>query len=314
MGIWILYSVLIIPYRFGWLDTTTDSAKIFDYLVDALFFVDVLVNFNTAYYDSFTEVYVFDRSKIAVTYFTFWFWVDVVSAIPLEVFLILVASSNANFIRFVKLFRLIRLIRVIKLYRNSSWELYLQKLRISPALINLLLLAIQILFLCHFFACFWHYISLGEVNSWVTAFSFTDSSSIDTYIASLYFVVVTMLTVGYGDIHATTDTERIFASIAMLTAGLIFGALLSKVSLLLEKFDPQARAYREKMSGFKSYLDGIQINTELKNDAKVCQISIIFDLFCLFAYIRNRKHMPIISMSDLRSTSATYLTSCRNLH
>ena len=269
MGMWILYSILIIPYRFGWLDDVSDSAQIFDYIIDALFFADVIVNFNTAYYDSRAEIFVFDRSKIAVTYCTFWFWVDIISAIPLEVFLIFIVSSNANFIRFIKLLRLIRLIRVIKLYRNSSWEIYLEQLRISPALLNLLLLAIQILFLCHIFACFWHYLSLNEVNSWVTVFEFTGQSSTDTYIASLYFVVVTMLTVGYGDIHATTSKERIFASITMLTAGLIFGALLSKVSLLIEKFDPQARAYKEQMSAFKSYLDGIQISAELKNEAKV---------------------------------------------
>lgn len=37
-----------------------------------------------------------------------------------------------------------------------------------------------------------------------------------TWIESLYFTVVTTTTVGYGDLHPTTDTSRLVASIFIL--------------------------------------------------------------------------------------------------
>eukprot|EP00597_Dinobryon_sp_UTEXLB2267_P011107 CAMPEP_0170103660 /NCGR_PEP_ID=MMETSP0020_2-20130122/3637_1 /TAXON_ID=98059 /ORGANISM="Dinobryon sp., Strain UTEXLB2267" /LENGTH=1243 /DNA_ID=CAMNT_0010327291 /DNA_START=886 /DNA_END=4617 /DNA_ORIENTATION=- len=77
-----------------------------------------------------------------------------------------------------------------------------------------------------------------------------------------------MLTVGYGDIHATNNDERAFAIATMLTGGILFGALLSKVTLLIDKRDPQAKAYKEKMAELRSYLDGIPLTLELKNEAK----------------------------------------------
>jgi hypothetical protein len=96
-------------------------------------------------------------------------------------------------------------------------------------------------------------------------------STFDTYIVSLYYIVVTMLTVGYGDIHATNNNERAFAIAKLLTGGILFGALLSKVTLLIDKRDPQAKAYKEKMSQLRSYLDGIPLTLELKNEAKVTE-------------------------------------------
>jgi hypothetical protein len=38
------------------------------------------------------------------------------------------------------------------------------------------------------------------------------------YIISLYYAVVTMTTVGYGDIHATNVAERIAAILIMLVS------------------------------------------------------------------------------------------------
>ncbi len=36
-------------------------------------------------------------------------------------------------------------------------------------------------------------------------------------MASLYYIIVTMLTVGYGDIHPTNFLERVYGILTMLT-------------------------------------------------------------------------------------------------
>ena len=43
----------------------------------------------------------------------------------------------------------------------------------------------------------------------------------DKYVAALYWAIITMITVGYGDIYPTNTTERIFVIImALFSCGL----------------------------------------------------------------------------------------------
>ena len=51
-----------------------------------------------------------------------------------------------------------------------------------------------------------------------------------TFIQALYFAVVTLTTVGYGDLHPTTDGTRIFTIIYILTGVGVLVALLSSVA------------------------------------------------------------------------------------
>jgi len=47
-----------------------------------------------------------------------------------------------------------------------------------------------------------------------------------TWIQSFYFSVVTLTTVGYGDIHPTTDATRLFTAIFILAGvGLVLASL-----------------------------------------------------------------------------------------
>jgi hypothetical protein len=45
-------------------------------------------------------------------------------------------------------------------------------------------------------------------STWLFRCGYQDSDDIATYIASIYFVITTFTTVGFGDINATTIYER----------------------------------------------------------------------------------------------------------
>ena len=273
----MIYSVMVIPFRVGFPIPPTAGSITVDILIDIVFGIDMLFNFNTSYFDLKNDTFEFSRTKIARKYLEFWFYVDFVSIFPLG---LLIDSGEQNATMF-KSVRLIRLLRLAKLYRLNSWITYLEKSNVSPSTVHLSILIAQVLFLCHLFACLWHYLALDKTFSWLTVFEAECSEGADCvsiysqYVASLYYCTVTLLTIGYGDIYPVTNGERGFAIVLMMTGGVVFGAMLSKVALTIDKRNPRAKAFQEKIGEFKAFIDDKSLPLHLKLEAKVMIILII---------------------------------------
>jgi hypothetical protein len=108
-------------------------------------------------------------------------------------------------------------------------------------------------------------------ETWVSVLGFQDTSIYDRYVASLYYIMVTMMTIGYGDIRPVTDNERIFAIATMLTGGVVFGAMISRLASILESRNPEAKALSRNMAELKSYLVGVSLPPDLRKRAIVRQ-------------------------------------------
>ena len=240
----------MIPIRLGFSDKPGYGFVVFDTFIDCTFFVDMMLTFNTAFLDTHLETYVYARTAIATNYLKFWFWIDFVSTVPFDDLFELFTNSTSN-LAAVRAIRILRLGRLAKLQRINKLSDYLEDtLGIGPSAMNLVMLVLQIFFVAHVFACFWHFLALPSVSShrtWVTEGGFEDNSSTERYISALYYTIVTMLTVGYGDIHPTNPQERAYSVFTMLSGGVIFGALMSKVASVIDKRHPQARAFKDNM-------------------------------------------------------------------
>ena len=62
-----------------------------NYTIDFLFLIDIILNFNMAYYDEDFAI-IEDRCEIAKTYLMGWFVIDVLAIFPFD----LIAKINAN--------------------------------------------------------------------------------------------------------------------------------------------------------------------------------------------------------------------------
>jgi hypothetical protein len=67
-----------------------------------------------------------------------------------------------------------------------------------------------------------------------------------TYINSFYFSVVTMSTIGYGDIAPVTDDEKLFMSFMSLFASMIFGYTINSLANIFSDYDMKKKAYQKK--------------------------------------------------------------------
>ena len=81
MMILLLYTATYIPFKTAYIETETDLVGNIELATDALFFMDVIFNFLSAYElpDKNVE---FRMPRIAINYITSWFLIDCVSCIP----------------------------------------------------------------------------------------------------------------------------------------------------------------------------------------------------------------------------------------
>lgn len=295
IGLFIFYSVTIIPYRIGFQRMPSSSIAIFDRIVDLFFLIDICVVFNTTYVEPTTELIVTDRKIIALHYLKLWFWIDIFSTIPIDEIVGVVMGGGEELaalglIRILRLTKLLKLLRVLKL---SKFGKFIDGYNINPALLGVQKLVLQICFVAHLIACFWHFLTTSDVvgfdddyvsgaaddtylkNTWAKRFGFVDVPVGDKYVASFYWTISTMLSIGYGDIFATNSNERVYSITTQLLGAVMFGAVIAQVTRLIESQHPQARAMKEKMDELKAYLNEKLLPNKLKQQAKVSETAII---------------------------------------
>ncbi len=133
--------------------------------------------------------------------FSFFGVIDFLSTIPLYIGWLF---GMARYLMIFRTFRLIRVFRVFKLFSFLyEGELLLRSLYMSARKILVFFLFIVIMV-----------ISLGTLMYMVEGG--TEGSQFKDIPTSIYWAVVTMTTVGYGDIAPTTETGRFVSVIVML--------------------------------------------------------------------------------------------------
>lgn len=141
-------------------------------------------------------------------------WIDIVAMVPVDLF-ILISADYLGFIRFIRIIRLARVFVLLKKGQKNILD-FLRKTKLVHG---------AVIFLFIFLS--------GAVSFFLLEHG---SSDVDSFDDALWYVVVTITTVGYGDISPDSVGGRIIGSIIMI-AGIFFMSLLtaSLTSILVEK-------------------------------------------------------------------------------
>lgn len=81
--------------------------------------------------------------------------------------------------------------------------MHLKKARVSVSKMNLILTVWTLILILHMIACFWGVAGTFNFSSnvnWIYSINMQDEDVVYSYITTLYWASVTIITVGYGDI------------------------------------------------------------------------------------------------------------------
>uniref|UniRef100_A0A2N9EF47 Ion transport domain-containing protein n=1 Tax=Fagus sylvatica TaxID=28930 RepID=A0A2N9EF47_FAGSY len=271
--LWAVYSSFFTPLEFGFFRGLPENLFLLDIAGQFAFLIDIVVRFFVAYRDTHSYRIVHDRNLIAIRYVKSRFFVDILGCLPWDA--IYKASGRKEVVRYLLWIRLSRALRVTEFFEKLEKDI-----RINYLATRIVKLFVVELYCTHTAACIFYYLATtvpksNEGHTWIGSlkmgdYSYSHFREIDLwkrYVTSLYFAIVTMATVGYGEIHAVNVREMIFIMI-YVSFDMILGAyLLGNMAALIVK-GSKTEKFRDKMADIIKYMNKSKLDRHITKQIK----------------------------------------------
>ncbi|EWS72924.1 cation channel family protein (macronuclear) [Tetrahymena thermophila SB210] len=255
----IFQIVFLIIYPFDISYQSLISSDILNKLQIISLFVtilDCILGFHTGIYE-FGKI-VMDRQKIFLEYTNKRLAYDILS----------ICSLLSGIITDIQFFCIVSLF-----FRQKSIKGKFQKVIMELALksnyssfYDIFKLAFVILFIIHFCGCGFFLtgklsVSYGQQEqNWINYCNLQNKSTQEQYIFSIYFIMVTMVTIGYGDIYPVNQYEKLYVIVISLVTSFVFGFSLNLIGSILTDIKKKSDDLNQKQFQIHKYLDSRNID------------------------------------------------------
>jgi hypothetical protein len=203
--------------------------------------------------------------------------------------------ASTNLLRLVRLMRCIKMIRLVRASRLvKRWQ---TKVPMSHATLSMTKCLVAITFFGHWFACFWALqtsFADSRLDTWLNQLgshqwclptpNFNDTappegcedaapgtiyidvgvceSAGSIYASSMYLAIVTITSVGYGDITATNVSETVVLTLLMMMSALMWGLVIGTFSGIFSTMNPSETAFRNVMDELNHFMRNYGFNPD----------------------------------------------------
>lgn len=121
-------------------------------------------------------------------------------------------------------------------------------------------------FLIHSIACLWYL--AASLNSdfsetWPAGLGYSQSDTARSYVASIYWAVQAITTVGFGDIVAGTTIEYLISCLIYFLGVAIYTFMISKLANLFSAYNRERNFISQKLKAVESFIEKSSIGDEL---------------------------------------------------
>ena len=117
----------------------------------------------------------------------------------------------------------------------------------------------------HWSACVWRLIGDNEEGKgWISYYHLDQISDLYQYIYSLYYVIVVINTVGFGDIVAQSIKERVFMIFFINFACILFAYNINRIGMILQNMNKGENELKRMIHSINGYMKLNNIDFSLK--------------------------------------------------
>ncbi|MBI2519610.1 MAG: cyclic nucleotide-binding domain-containing protein [Bdellovibrio sp.] len=171
-----------------------------------------------------------------------------ISSIPFDIVIAIFGLNSLHILRLIRLYRLMRLPHIFHTVGD---------LAVIPGWFKAMMAIVGATIGTHIFACLWMMVYPNP----------GDMSKLDYYIRSLYYVVTTLSTVGYGDITPPTTGGRLLAMLTMMVGVGIFGIIIGNITRYFSEADRYKELNREKIQDLTNFMRHYEVPIEIQEVA-----------------------------------------------
>ena len=268
----LLFTATFTPYEVAVRQTALDVAFVVNRIVDCIFIWDMGMQFFLMYRLSAQKGggWVRDRKMIVRHYLRGWFSIDLVSILPFDVVAWAMQDGALGKMKVLRIIRLMRLLKLVRIMRASRifkrWE---TSISISYSLLSLIKFLVMIVIVGHWLACAWallHETVCDEqctedrgpektwLNAWLSSRPGVIPSPHDRYTLAMYWSIMTLTSIGYGDITAQSYLEYAVSTFFMLIGAICWAYIIGCTCGIVATLDMDTAHFRQTMDQLNQFL------------------------------------------------------------
>ena len=234
-----LFSLFYVPYRLASSKLIIQENEYIIlgliYFTEIIYILDLIFGFFRWYYNNEWKL-VKNNIMILRNYLFGYFLLDLIEAIPFytiykysykyrdsKIDYYILFNEKYCALKMLVCFKAIKIFKISNRRNNRAFYYFNKKSSdnyYSEKIYDISILSIITISVLNIFISFHIYMAKLSYPNWILSSKLQDASFIDIYIASLYFIMATMTSVGYGDI-VCKNIEETFFQIILLSVGIV---------------------------------------------------------------------------------------------